>query len=144
MIIPIRYRDNAITSMISAPQTLTGAWVDVGAPIDTRDIYRVSLWVDLDINNSTDVRFRLVGKKTVDATDVFSLPIKTVLPASVKVEPEYYEFNVDADQKQLLDWFVADMAPYVQVQTMVGAVGVTPGQLLSVDVTFASSRKPGA
>lgn len=136
----VEYRDNSVVPLISAPQAVTAGWVAVGTVIDVRDINRISFWIDLAINDSTDVRFRLVGLKELTSSDKFSLPIKSVGPSVVAVEPEYYELTVDADTKIVLDFSTIDLVPYAQLQVNAGVVGATAGQLLSCDVSFGSSR----
>ena len=137
---PIHYKDNLVQELLSAAQTLTGAWADLGDVIDTRDIKKVAVWLDLDVNDSQNVRVRFVGKKTNASTEVFVLPIKTIGVSDVKVEDEYFELNEDVDQKVMIDSQVGDLTPFIQIQVMAGVPGASPGQLLTAGVSFSSAR----
>lgn len=112
---------------LATAQTITGAWADLGSEITTKGYNVIGLWIDLNINDSTNVRFRCLLKHTSAGADEFSLPILTAGASSIAAEVEYVELNVDADQKLILSWDLDCVVPYVQFQVMAGAAGASPG-----------------
>ena len=118
----------------AAAVVLTDAWVDIGDLYDIRGAYAIALWVNLDINDSTNFRVRLLGSHTAGGAE-FTIPIRTVGAAAVLVEPEYVEFNIDEDRLMVLDWMVDGVICYAQFQIQVGVVGAAPAQLLAAYLT---------
>ena len=131
----IKLNDNKATELLSTAQNFTGSWVDVNDVIDVKDVNVLGAWLDIDINDGSDVRFRLVGLMEDDATDEYPLPIKTVSASDVKVEDHYYELNVDSDQKVILDFEISDLIPFVKLQMQAGTPGASPAQLESCYLT---------
>lgn len=120
--------------LISSAQNLTNAWADLGAQQYVAGAVAVGIWITLDINDSTNARVRLLGSHTSGGAE-FVLPIKTVGASAVLVEGEYFEFNVDADQLMIIGSGLDGVIPYVQVQVMAGAVGVSAGQIDAAAMT---------
>lgn len=127
--------DNEQTALISTSQTLTDSWANLGDVIDTRDQEAIALWLKVDINNSQNFRLRVLAKQTSASSDLYSLPIKTSSSSDVKLEAEYYELNVDSDINIVLDIGVGDLVQFIQVQVMVGTVGVSAGAITSAKVS---------
>jgi len=125
--------------LLTGAQDLTGTWADLGDKLFVAGARSLGLWLDLDINNSQNARVRLLAIWEDDAAaDEYVLPIRTVGASDVKVEDEYIEFNVDADQKMLLSWDLDGLVPRVQVQVMAGVLGAAPvGQIETAYVTTA-------
>lgn len=137
----VQKKDNEIVPLISTAQVLTGAFADLGAPVNTMDCQSIALWLKLTVNNSLNVRVRMVGMQTETATDLYNPQIQTPSASDVKVENEYFEINVDADQKIVLSFPTVDLLPYVKFQVMAATVGVTPGQITAAGVSFRSPRE---
>lgn len=131
----IGFKDNSKQELLAAAQTITDTWADVGEAIDVRDVSSLGLWVDLDVNNSQDVRLRLVALPSPDSADIYELPLEAVAATESKIQDHYFELDNDADQKMLLKVSVSDVALYVKVQVMAGTVGGTPGRILSLGIT---------
>ena len=136
----VRKQDNKGVALISAAQDLTASWVDLGNEIDVRDSESIGVWVDLDINSSQNARIRALAKQSIGAAKEFVLPIRTISASDVKLEDEYFEFNVDADQQMILAIDTDELIPFIQMQVMVGTVGGTAGQIDSAEVTWKSPR----
>lgn len=115
--------------LVSSPQDLTGSWVDLGVELTLGGASYVGLYVELDINLSTNARVRLLAKHATAHADEFTLPIRTVGASDVKVEDEYVEFNTDADQKMLLSWDLDGVVLFGQFQVQAGTVGGTAAQI---------------
>lgn len=123
-------------ALISSAQDFTAAWADLGAEIELKGARWVSLWLNVDINDTLNPQIRLLAKHTSAGTDEYSLPIATVGASDIKVEVEYIELNVDADQKVTLSWEIARSLPYVQFQIKAGTAGATAGQIDSAYITY--------
>lgn len=137
----IQKTDNKITALISTAQNLTGAWVDLGSVINTMDCQALALWLKLTVNNSLNVRVRMVALQSESATDLYQPPIIDAGASVVNVEPEFFELNQDADQNLVLSFPTIDLMPFVKFQIEAGTVGVTPGQITAAGVSFRSPRE---
>ena len=124
-------RTTTPASLIAAPVTLSTTWTDLGNEVSLESFDHVGLWVSLTISDSVNARVRLLGKRAFAGTDEYVMPIVTVGTADVKVEDEYYEFNVDADQKMVITWDIDNVLPVGQFQVQVSAVNTTAGQIES-------------
>jgi len=136
----IRLQDNERAALISAAQNLTGTWADLGEVIDVRDVDSLGLWLDLDINDSENARFRILALSSETDSSPYSLPIRAVGFSDVKLEEEYFEFNVDQDQKMLVEIEVSDLIQYIKVQVKAGTVGASAGQ---IDSAYISGKTIG-
>jgi len=123
------------SALITVVQDVTAAWVDLGGEVDVKGFNRIAVWLNVDINDSLDIRIRALAKHTSAHADEFNLPIRTVSASDVKVEDEYFEFNVDADQFVVLAVELGNVIPLVQFQVQAGTVGATAGQIDSARIT---------
>ena len=121
----------------ASPQTITAAWANLGAALYVAGASTTILYPNLDTNDSTNIRFRLLMQLTDTDAVVRLPPIRTVGASAVLVEPEYIEYNLDEDQAIPLGWQLDGAVPYVQFQVIAGALGVTAGIILSAYVTTA-------
>jgi len=121
----------------AAPQALTANWVDLGNEQYVAGARRAGLWLTLDINDSTDARVRCLAKHENAGAEEYTLSIRTVGASDVKLEPEYFEFNVDEDRLMLLSVELDGLVPYVQFQVQAGVVGATAGQIDAAYLTTA-------
>ena len=117
-------------------QNLTAAWVNLGPEIGTDGHNAIVLWLDIDINDTTNVRFRILAKHT-SGGDEYVLPIKTETASVVNIADEYFEFVTDVDAKRVIGIALARIIPFIQVQIQAGAVGATPGQILDSKYTLS-------
>lgn len=122
-------------TVTSSAQAFTTSWVDLGSEIETLGIESVGVWVDLDINNTNNPRIRAQAKLDAGGAAEYDLVIKTVGTADVKIEDLYYEWNVDADQKSLLQIDLDGLVPYIQLQIQCGTVGAAAGEIESCVIT---------
>lgn len=125
-------------SLIAAAQNVTAAWVDLGPEIVVTPYTRILLWINLDINDSTNVRIRALGKLYENATLEYNFPIRTVSSAVVTVDDEFIEFDVDADQQMILEVETNGLVPILQFQVQAGVAGAAPGQIDNAEITFSS------
>jgi len=123
------------TNLIGAPQTVTGAWVALGAEIDLRGLEFIYLWHNTDINNSLNVRFYLAHLHTTSG--VVHLPPNMAWGATdIKINyPLYGELNADADQIGIVPFELHYAVLYGRFYVMAETVGVTPAQILTAAYT---------
>ena len=119
-----------IHDLKATPQNFTASWVDYGVEIGTDGHDRISIWTDLDINDTKNARMRLVGRHT-KAGDDYDFLIKTIYDTHISVKNEYLEFATDADGKSVISFELDEIVPFIQVQIQAGTVGATAGQILS-------------
>lgn len=124
--------------LITSAQTLTDSWADLGGEQDMSKYKRCMVWLNIDINDSQNVRVRAVGKLSKNAANEYNLPIKTTSSSQVTIQDEFMEFNDDADQKVLLEIVTNGLIPFVQLQVEAGTVGASAGQIDEADITFSN------
>jgi|TARA_R100001530_G_scaffold10633_1_gene10452 hypothetical protein len=127
-----------MAQLITSPQTLTGSWVALGAPVDMTTSTRCAIWLGIDINNSNNARVRALPLLAKNSGTDYSLPIRTVGSSDVKVEEEFYEFAVDQDQEILLEIRTRGLVPYLQFEVQAGTVGAPAGEISTADVTLST------
>jgi hypothetical protein len=127
-----RYTDKEV--VIDTPQTLTTSWADVGSEIACQGYNVLRFWFTVDINNSNDLQFKAISKHTAAGSE-YNSAIKTVGASDIKIEPEYFEFNVDQDDFVMVEIEIGNATPYVQLQAKVGTLGATAADLEAVYVT---------
>lgn len=116
---------------LCAAQALGAAWADAGAELAVMGYTFLAVWIYVDVNDSQNVRIRALAKHTAAGADEYSFPIKATdtsgTPYNVKIEGDYCELNVDADQRILLIYPLYNCVPYIQMRVMAEVAGATPG-----------------
>ncbi len=125
-----------IRTLKDTPQDFTNEWADYGDEIGTDGYGTIVLWLNIDINNTQNARFRILAKP-VSGGAQYVLPINIATATVVNVEDEYHEIVVDEDAKRILSFMLDKVVPFVQVQIQAGAVGASPGQVLDSKYTLA-------
>lgn len=115
----------------TSTQDFTTSWVNHGSEISTDGHNRISLWFDIDINDTVDVRVRILAKHTKGGADEYTFPIKTISDSYISIKDEYIEFATDVDGKRVISFNLDEIIPFVQVQIQAGTVGATAGKILS-------------
>lgn len=129
-------------SLIAAAQNVTATWVggELGPEVPTQGYTKMGLWLNIDMNDSQNVRVRILNKHTSAGADEYQSVINSVdttgVPFNVKFQGEYLEYDVDADGLVVLPFDVANFVPFVQFQVMAEVVGATAAQILSAYVTY--------
>lgn len=116
-------------ALIASAQNFTGSWVALGDEIECAGYNRVGAFLKVVANNSSGMRFRVMGRYASGSTDLFPLPIKVTTSTVVLVSPEYVELAADADQNIILSWEIDNLIPYVIIQIETGTVGAIAGQV---------------
>jgi hypothetical protein len=128
-------------TLLAAAQNFTAAWVDVGPEIPTAGATHLGVWLNLDVNDSLDMRIKALAKHTTAGADEYEITIRTLSATDIKVDAGYIEFNTDADQKVILSIPLDGVVPFVQLQIQAGTAGATPGQ---VDSLYSTKAWAGA
>lgn len=117
-------------SLKDGEQEFTAVWVNYGPEICTDGLFCLSAWLDLQKNNSEDMRIRALAKHTKGG-DGYVFPIKNTTSSVVSIDDEYFEFTTDEDEKRVISFAVDCVIPYVQFQIQAGVVGGSPGKILN-------------
>lgn len=129
----LRQYNNRVVQLTNQAITVTAVWQDVTSKvINTKNVDSVGLWVDATINDARNLRFRAVGVPEAKSTEEYDLPIQTVDPDIIKLEAEFFEFEIDLDQKMVFQLSIGDLIPYIKIQVQAGTVGATPAVLNKV------------
>lgn len=128
-------------ALIAAAQNFTAAWVDLGGEIPTAGVTHLGLWLNLDVNDSLNMRIRALRKHTIAHADEFPGQVRVLSSSDIKTQPEYIEIDTDADQCYLVSFPLDGVVPFVQIQIMAGTVGGTAGQ---VDSAYTTKSWAGA
>lgn len=109
-----RYTD--AETLVTA-QDLTDTYADYGAEIDMRGYTHLRVGIVLDVNDSTDIKLKLLGLNEAGGIDEFEIEGGTTQAIPHTADAKYsYEFDVKG-------------SPFVQLQAKAETVGATPGDL---------------
>lgn len=129
--------------LITSPQTVTGSFVDIGDEIRTNQIEGFMAFIELNINDSLNVRIRALAKHASGATSEYVLPIKTISTNQVNLEDEFFEFAEDIDQNMAIELTTNWTIPFVQLQVSAGTVGASPATLDAVIIERSKKSQGG-
>jgi len=117
-------RHRELVTILAASQGITNAFLDFGdlTEYSGENIVGVTLNVYLTIGTSTDVQVKIV-KMYESGGDAIELPLITPANDKMEVEPAVYEFALDANQKQSVDWIFDQRVSYWKVQAKDSAGG---------------------
>lgn len=110
-------------------QSVTAAWANFGAEINTDGHKCIGLWLDVTINNSTDVRIRALAVHTPSG-DQYKLTDEVTTASVVAVAEEYYELTNDVNQLIVIPIALNGVIPSVQFQIMAGTPGATKASII--------------
>jgi hypothetical protein len=120
-----------------ANQAFTADWVDYGVEVECSGEPAILLWPEVDMNDSLNCRFRAKIKSLKDGTIEHDVPIRTVEAGVSKLQPHYYEYDVDgADQNIPCHFVLNKLVASVQFQIMAGTVGASAGKVVASWVTM--------
>lgn len=125
-----------IHTLTTGAQNFTASWVDLGSELFVSSHFCLGLWVNIDINDTLNVRIRALAKQTSGGVGEYVLPIETKTASASSIEDKYFEFADDSDQKVLLMLLLNRIVPYAQIQIQAGTVGVSAGQILDSQYTL--------
>lgn len=126
-------------TIITAPQTVTGSWADLGGELDMTSWRRIGLWIDLDINDSNNVRIRALVKIAKNGALEYVPVIKTISATDIGIIGGYYEFTSDSNQQAYFELETNGLIPVIQWQVMAGTAGASPAIINSAYATYSIS-----
>ena len=116
-------------ALITAQQEFTASWANLGPVIPVNQFNSLGLILGLEVNNSLDMRLRLIVRALGSESDPeVSFPILTPSATQVDVAPEFFQF-ADINQDIFLSFNLANVVDFVQFQIQVGTLGVTPANV---------------
>lgn len=136
----LKLLDNKVVDLLPVLQNPTVSWVDVGVQVDVRDVNKIGIWIDLDINDALNVRFRALALHT-EGGDEYLQSIKTVSASAVTIEDHFIEIGNDADAKIFFELDVNDTINYIQFQVSAGTAGSTPADIESFKISKQTRRR---
>jgi len=111
-------------------QNFTASWVDYGPEISTDGFDFMSIWLNIDINDTQDARLRILSKHTSGGNE-YVHSIEVIAGSVVNTEDAYFEFTTDEDAKRVIEVTLDVVIPYIQVQIQAGTVGAAAGRILA-------------
>jgi len=115
--------DDGPVALLAAAQDFTAGWIDLGPEIGFFGYNKLKLWLTFDINDSLDLRVRVLEKHTSAGAEEYPSIIESPGASAVLFEGGYWELNVDADLLHPLVFKGDGVTPYLQVQIMAGTLG---------------------
>jgi hypothetical protein len=117
---------------LATNQTLTGAWANLGAEISNNVIGRsfLRLAIDLDINDSEGVQFKLLA---ISGSNQYEIPEEIIKINKVQIVPLIIELKNNTDQKQTLMWRIDMTIQSFQIQTKATTVGASAGIITTAE-----------
>lgn len=112
------------------PQNFTTSWVDLGVEINILTFVCLTAWLDIDVNDSTSLKARLVYRQTSGGTNynmMYSIPNG----GDEDVYSHNYTFPNNIDRKICLDFSLKMNKKFAQIQIKAGVVGAAAGQILA-------------
>lgn len=116
-------------------QDLTSNWVDLGDQQFVSGAEIVSLWLDIDVNDSRALEVQFLASHEDGGDAYFSLIRPDVELSSTPGSPDDVVSD-EEDFKVIMGWRLHGMITYIQFQVRVQLPGdTTGGQILSAGIT---------
>jgi len=113
----------AVTDLISSPVTFTDQWQDIGHVIECGSSISMVLWLDIEVNDSTEIYFRPVAYDRKYSDDYYEFPTEEIHTGVNKFYPKVYQLQKIADQRVMFQVNPARMMPYIGIQIMDATIG---------------------
>jgi hypothetical protein len=115
----VELQDNKLAT-VATTQTMTASFVDVGSEINVVGVEKLGIWIDLDINNSTDVVIQVLSKLVANG-DEYSHIIPSSYSYTLPMADGFYKLP-DFDTNRLMN--------YVQIQAKATVVGAPAAAII--------------
>ena len=117
------------TDVLTTAQLFTASWVDVGSEISVSGVDKLKIYLEIDKSDSSNFRIKPLALLSKGDSDEYGFSIQSVGASDVKLEDLYYEFNVDADRKNMFELELGGGVQYIQFQIQVGTIGTGTAEL---------------
>lgn len=114
------YLKDSPTSLISSAVAIGSAYTIIGETINTKNIDKLALWVKVTAGSSTDITFKAIGKLSLDDTNEYIFPIKTVSASAISVQPEVFALEVDANTNLVYEIDLNGVVPFLEFKVKDG------------------------
>lgn len=108
--------EEGFNDVIINPVSFTDQWTDIGYMIRSKDSLSLAFWLDISVNDSTDIRFRPVVYLKESTDDFYLLPTEEIYTGVNKFYPKYYQLQKIEDQRILFQVNTGNMIPFVSIQ----------------------------
>ena len=123
-----------ITTVLSTSQSVTEGYLPLGSPINTKGVNKLAAWITKTINDSTDLRFILVGALTEDG--VSYLTHKGTVSSGVEtIDDHYIEIADDNSNAIKIEFDLNRLNPYSILLVQADSVGSTAATIDTVSIT---------
>lgn len=122
-------------SLIASSQNFTSSWADLGSPIAANTLSDIGLWLNIDINDGSDLKVRALAKKTIDDTDEYSLPLIVLSAGEEGVYIRYKVLEITTDTNIIIATETSNLVPFIQFQIMADTPGATPAAVTKAEYT---------
>jgi hypothetical protein len=125
-------------NVIAATQGFTGPFTDVGSEIDVRGYNCGAFFLNVDINDTENLRVKILGKHTSAGADEYSLDpfMWSLRDSNMCPTGGWKELNTDADGVYHIPFETDYAVPYLQLQIACNTAGASPGLLNSAVYTL--------
>jgi len=127
--------DYNVIELKTSKQTLTGSFADLGDEIPCLGYRSVQVYLELDINDGTNITIGALGKLVSGSTNEYWLPEQVDGTAKVAVDKLVHEINYDADGFQMFRIDVTGV-PFLQLQAKDTCAEGTHGDIEHVTVVL--------
>lgn len=115
-------------------------FTDVGGEVDVIGYKKIWFYITVDINNSTNVRIKILGKHESAGSEEYPLSNSNVTVFSdntytAAAASRYFELDTDADQLLIVEVDVGNACKYLQFQISNATDGASVGQIDAAYVT---------
>lgn len=107
-----------IVNVIKAPVSFTNSWKRIGRRIQTVGMDSILIWLDITINDSTNVYFRgqAIARRNDAALSGYSLPTEEIHTGINKFYPKVYQLQKIEDQKVVFQIPIARLIKYIDIE----------------------------
>lgn len=132
---PIWARRTDVEAIISAAQTLTTSFANIGTEIDCAGYTTLMIWLKCTVQQSTGIQIKALAKHTYAGTESYSLPIEIVSSGLIAASIEVVQFPDAVNFLYAVKVKVDNVIPYLQFQVKMTTDGGTDGTIDTAYVT---------
>ena len=105
-----------VVELIKTPVSFTDSWTRIGGRIQTVAMRSILVWLDLTINDSTELYFRAQAVAEKDDVSTYSFPTEEIHMGINKFYPKVYQVQKLEDQKVIFQVPIANLIRYIDIE----------------------------
>ena len=113
----------AVNDLIREEKVFTDQWQDIGYMIECGSATSIVFWLDIEVNDSTEIYFRPVAFQKPNTDEYYEFPTEEIHTGVNKFYPKVYQLQKIADQRVMFQVNPARMMPYIGIQIMDATTG---------------------